>query len=106
MVRLRRAVLVVFLVSLGRVAQPVNAALTLAQVTGSATASAGFFRTGFPSASDSESFGPFGGVALAEVGRTRAVQTGSGLNAVNAQGRFGDIPEFSLCAETVIEQRA
>ena len=32
------------------------------------------------------------------------MQTGSGLNAVNAEGRFGDIPEFALRAETQIDQ--
>ena len=103
-VRVGFTVLVVLLASLGGLVQPVAAALTLTEVNGSATASVMFFGAGLSSASDSESFGPFGGAAVAELGRTRAVQTGSGLNAVNAEGRFGDIPEFALRAETQIDQ--
>lgn len=52
----------------------------------------------------SQSFGPSSGVAVAEAGRTRAVQTGSGINAVNAEGRLDDIVSFSLDATTDIEQ--
>jgi hypothetical protein len=100
------ATLVLVLASLGGIVQPAGAALVLTEVTGSATASADFFGTSFPpSATDSESFGPFGGAAVAEVGRTRAVQTGSGLNAVNAEGVFDDVPDFALRAETFIDQR-
>lgn len=90
---------------LGALHQPAYAALELRQSSGSATASVDFFGTSLPSATDTESFGPFGGVATAEVGRTRAVQTGSGLNAVNAEGRLSDIPGFALRAETRIDQR-
>ena len=101
-----RAILVLALASIGGFAQPVGAALMLTEVSGSATASASFFRTSFPpSVSDTAVFGPFGGAAVAEVGRTRAVQTGSGLNAVNAEGVFDDVPEFAVRAETEIDQR-
>ena len=78
--------------------------LTLYEVRGSAEASRQFLGTGFPSASDSASFGPFGGAAIAEVGQIRAVQTGYGFNAVSARGIFGDIPSFILHAETEIDQ--
>lgn len=85
--------------------QPAQAGLALTRVEGTADASAMFFGTSLPPATDSASFGPFGGAAIAEVGRTRAVQTGSGFNAVSAEGHFGDIPEFKLRAQTSIDQR-
>lgn len=88
----------------GLIERAQGAGLTLYQVEGSAEASADFFGTSFPSSSDSALFGPFGGVAIAEVGQTRAVQTGYGFNAVSATGVFGDIPAFALRAETSIDQ--
>lgn len=103
---LGRAIRVLTLASLGGFVEPVGAELILTEVSGTADASADFFRTSFPvPTSDSASFGPFGGVAIAEVARTRAVQTGSGFNAVNAEGMFDDVPEFAVRAETFIEQR-
>jgi hypothetical protein len=55
---------------------------------------------------DSETFGPFGGVAVAEVlafGRARAAQTGSGLNAVTTLARPSDISSFLANAQTEID---
>ena len=83
-------------------------ALTLTRSEGSATATADFFGTSFPPSAAQETFGPFGGVAVAEVtafGQTRAAQTGSGLNAVTTRGRLGDIPNFSFRAQTDIDQQ-
>lgn len=83
-------------------------ALTLFRSEGSATATADFFGTSFPPRAAQETFGPFGGAAVAEVtafGRTRAAQTGSGLNAVSTTGRLGDIPSFAFRAQTEIDQQ-
>jgi hypothetical protein len=99
-----RAILVLVLACLGGTVQTVDASLVLTEVSGDAMASVNFFGTSLPSASDSASFGPFGGAAVAEVGRTRAVQTGSGLNAVSAEGVLDDIPSFDLRAQTSIDQ--
>jgi hypothetical protein len=96
--------LAVILATLNGLSQPVGAALVLTEVSGSAEVSVQFFGTSLPPASDAESFGPLGGVAVAEVGRTRAAQTGSGLNAVAAEGRFDDVPSFELLAATEIDQ--
>ena len=93
-------------VALAWVVQPqARAALETTANSGSANASASFFGTSFPGATDSAMYGPLGGVAVAEVagGQVRAVQPGSGLNAATAAGRFGDIPSFALRADTAID---
>ena len=61
------------------------------------------FGTGLPGLTDEELFGPFGGIAVAEIGRNRAVQVGSGLNAVNVQARLSDIDAFRFEARTEID---
>jgi hypothetical protein len=83
---------------------PVEASsITITRNEGGARASGDFFGTSLPPVRDEQTFGPFGGVAVAEVGRTRAAQTGSGLNAVNAEARLSDVPSFVFRAETDIE---
>src|SRR5262245_38153441 len=77
--------------------------VTIVRNEGSAKASFEAFGSSFPPALDEETFGPFGGAAVAELGafgRIRAAQTGSGLNAVTALSRPSDIPAFLARADT------
>jgi hypothetical protein len=82
---------------------PAFADLILVESAGEAGTSLQFFGAGLPDVADIESFGPFGGVAIAEVGQNRAVQTGSGLNAVSAFAQLSDIPSFVSHAGTAID---
>ena len=84
-------------------ASPASADPVLVGSAGSARVRLDFFGTGLPSRIEEETFGPFGGAAVAEVGRNRAVQTGSGINAVNVEARLSDIPEFLFRADTDID---
>ena|SRR5688572_1026853 len=60
------------------------------------------FGAGLPPRTDEETFAPFGGAAVGEVGRNRAVQTGAGIKAVNVAARLSDVPEFLFRADTDI----
>jgi hypothetical protein len=73
--------------------------------SGRARVTLDFFGAGLPSQIAEQTFEPFGGAAVAEVGRNRAVQTGAGLNAVNVEGRLSDVPGFQFRAETDIDWR-
>jgi hypothetical protein len=87
----------------GLIPDAAHAELTISRNEGRAKVTFDTFGTGFPGASDEETFGPFGGVAVAELGafgQLRAAQTGSGLNAVTALSRPSDIPSFAVRAET------
>lgn len=83
-------------------APPASADPVLIGSSGSARVTLDFFGAGLPSRTDEETFGPSGGAAVAEVGRNRAVQTGTGINAVNVEARLSDVPEFLFRADTDI----
>jgi hypothetical protein len=89
---------------------PAGAQLVVLQNTGRAEAELTYGGMFPPGRTDTRSFGPFGGAAVAEATdvfgrRTRAVQTGYGLNAAATEARLGDVPFFAYRADTDFEVR-